>query len=148
MFYATLGGLTLAWQRVDYSARQLALSPTGMRVWKIATNVAYYLYRPAIKGPFGPQWTKKMQNVQSLSVTETSVWVVTGDARLWLFRSEEAEKPILVPCQLPIISVSATPNMVWILTGQSTVFALREPNRYERPQWTEASSFFLFQYLF
>ncbi|XP_069698641.1 tectonin beta-propeller repeat-containing protein 2 isoform X2 [Periplaneta americana] len=92
VYYSALNGLSLKWQKLDYKARQIAVSPNGTLVWKLHKSTAYALENPSTKGPFGRRWKQAVRNVQWISLADNMAWLIS-DGCVFVHKQLTAEYP-------------------------------------------------------
>jgi hypothetical protein len=118
-YYSALNDLSLKWQKVDYKAKQIAVSPNGTLVWKLHKCTAYGLECPSVKGPFGGRWIEVMRNVQWISVADTIAWFIS-DGCIYIHKQLSFEHPSstarLVHCNQHMARICCFQNSVIALT--------------------------------
>lgn len=119
VYYSTLSGLSLKWQKVDYKAKQVAISPNGSLVWKLHKCTAYGLECPSKKGPFGRRWKELEKNVQWISVADNIAWFISKGS-VYVHKQLSFEHPSsiarLVFCNEPVARICCFRNSVIVLT--------------------------------
>jgi hypothetical protein len=124
VYYSALSGLSLKWQRVDYKAKQVAISPNGNLVWKLHKCTAYYLENPSVKGPFGGRWKEVAGNVHWISLADNIAWFVS-DGFISVHKQLSSERPSstakLVHCDQPVTRICCFQNSVIALTATGEV---------------------------
>jgi hypothetical protein len=124
VYYSALNGLSLKWQRVDYKAKQVAISPNGTSVWKLHKCTAYCLETPSVKGPFGGRWKEVAGNVRWISVADNIAWFVS-DGYIYVHKQLISEPPSstvrLVHCDQPVTRICCFQNSVIALTSTGEV---------------------------
>ncbi|XP_063216137.1 tectonin beta-propeller repeat-containing protein 2 isoform X2 [Bacillus rossius redtenbacheri] len=83
VYYSSLDGLGLRWHRLDYQAKQVAVSQSSRIVWKLYRCVAYALLNPQEKGPFGDEWKEVRSGVHSIAVDEPVAWIVSTEGSVF-----------------------------------------------------------------
>jgi hypothetical protein len=124
VYYSALNGLSLKWQKVDYKAKQVAVSPNGTLVWKLHKCIAYGLENPSLKGPFGRRWKEAARNVQWISVTDNIAWFIS-DGCISVHKQLSSDRPTSmakpVHCDQPVARVCCFQNCVIALTCSGDV---------------------------
>jgi hypothetical protein len=119
VYYSALNGLSLNWQKVDYNAKQVAVSPNGTLVWKLHKCTAYALECASGKGPFGRRWKEVERNVQWISIADSIAWFIS-DGSIYVHKGLSFEHPSstarLVHCNQPVARISCFQNSVIALT--------------------------------
>ena len=119
VYYSALNGLSLKWQKVDYKAKQVAISQDGTLVWRLHKFTAYALENPSIKGPFGGRWKEVAGNVQWISVADKTAWFIS-DGCISVYQELSSEHPSsgakLVDCSQPVTRVCCFQDSVIVLT--------------------------------
>lgn len=124
VYYSALNGLSLRWQKVDYKAKQVAISPDGALVWKLHKCTAYALENPSIKGPFGVRWKEVAGHVQWISVADKTAWFLS-DGCISVHQELTSEHPSstakLVDCSQPVARISCFRDSMIVLTLKGEV---------------------------
>jgi len=124
VYYSALNGLSLKWQKVDYKAKQVAISQDGTLVWRLHKSTAYALENPSIKGPFGGSWKEVAGNVQWISVADKTAWFIS-DGGLFVHQeliSEHPSSTTKVDCSQPVTRVCCFQDSVIVLTNGEVLF--------------------------
>lgn len=125
VYYSALNGLSLKWQKVDYKAKQVAVSQDGTLVWRLHKSAAYALENPSIKGPFGESWKEVAGNVQWISVADKTAWFIS-DGGLFFHQELSSEHPsgmTKVDCSQPVTRVCCFQDSVIVLTTAEVLFS-------------------------
>jgi hypothetical protein len=124
VYYSALNGLSLKWKKVDYKAKQVAISPNGTLVWKLHKCTAYCLENPSVKGPFGRRWKEVARNVQWISLADNIAWFVS-DGYISVHRQLSSERlsstAWLVDCEQLVTRICCFQNSVIALTSTGEV---------------------------
>jgi hypothetical protein len=125
VYYSALNGLSLKWLKVDYKAKQVAISQNGALVWRLYKGTAYALENPSIKGPFGGGWQAVAENVQWISVADKAAWFIS-DGCISVHQELTSEHPLstakLVDFSQPVMRICCFQNSVIVLTVTGQVF--------------------------
>lgn len=125
IYYSALNGLSLKWQKVDYKAKQVAISQDGTLVWRLHKSTAYALENPSIKGPFGGSWKEVAGNVQWISVADKTAWFIS-DGGLFVHQelsSEHSSSATKENCSQPVTRVCCFQDSVIVLTTGEVLFS-------------------------
>jgi hypothetical protein len=125
VYYSALNGLSLKWQKVDYKAKQVAVSQDGTLVWRLHKSTAYALENPSIKGPFGERWKEVAGNVQWVSVGDTTAWFISNSG-FFVHQELSSECPSseakLVDCSQQVTRVCCFQDSVIVLNHDGQLF--------------------------
>ncbi|GAB6021574.1 Tectonin beta-propeller repeat containing 2, variant 3 [Chamberlinius hualienensis] len=120
VYYSLFEGLGLEWHKTEYPAKQISVSPSGKRVWRIHDHSAYALFEPSVRGPFGIRWMEVALDVQQISVHESCVWYVTCSGEVYCQTGLQLDQTFVavthVPCPSKVASISCNSSAVLALT--------------------------------
>ncbi|KAJ8289419.1 hypothetical protein GJAV_G00001090 [Gymnothorax javanicus] len=134
-------GSSLHWQRFEDNVQQVAVSPTGLLLWKVEqkTHKAFACGKVSIKGK--RHWYEAMSQTAFVALSEDSAWIIRTNGDLYLQTGLSAERPcaraVKLDCPCPLAQICARGGAVWALTEQRGVFYREGLSTYctEGEQW-------------
>uniref|UniRef100_S4RMZ4 Tectonin beta-propeller repeat containing 2 n=1 Tax=Petromyzon marinus TaxID=7757 RepID=S4RMZ4_PETMA len=121
----------LLWQKYEEGVRQVAVSPSGMLLWKVEhkSSKAFAASKATMRGK--RHWYEALTRVSHVALGDDSAWVVNVSGHLYVQTGLSGERPCARPVQVnnspPLLQVAARAGVVWGITSQpNTTLMCRE----------------------
>ncbi|XP_078262140.1 tectonin beta-propeller repeat-containing protein 2 isoform X2 [Rhinoraja longicauda] len=134
-------GTSLRWQKFEDGVQQVAVSPSGVLLWKIEqkSSKAYACGKVTMKGK--RHWYEALPNAAYVALSDDAAWIIQTSGELYLQTGLSADRPcaraVRVDCPCPLVQIVSRNNVVWALTEQHTVLYRKGISSFcpEGEQW-------------
>ncbi|XP_032882387.1 tectonin beta-propeller repeat-containing protein 2 isoform X2 [Amblyraja radiata] len=131
----------LRWQKFEDGVQQVAVSPSGVLLWKIEqkSSKAYACGKVTMKGK--RHWYEALPNAAYVALSDDAAWIIQTNGELYLQTGLSADRPcaraVRVDCPCPLMQIISRNNVVWALTEQRTVLYRKGISSFcpEGEQW-------------
>ncbi|XP_067847878.1 tectonin beta-propeller repeat-containing protein 2 [Heptranchias perlo] len=118
-------GTSLRWQKFEDGVQQVAVSPSGVLLWKIEqkSSKAFACGKVTMKGK--RHWYEALPHAAYVALSDDTAWIIQTNGELYLQTGLSADRPcaraVKVDCPYPLVQITSRNNVVWALTEQRTV---------------------------
>lgn len=121
VYYSCLGGSKgIVWRKVDDSANQISVSPSGHIVWRLHRGRGYAGTKITQRHPEGMKSVEAVRDVTYISVDDTCAWFIKSSGDVMMQRGLCKERPcfrsVTVDSKHRIQQVMARYGVVWAIT--------------------------------
>ncbi|KAG8514432.1 LOW QUALITY PROTEIN: Tectonin beta-propeller repeat-containing protein 2, partial [Galemys pyrenaicus] len=142
LFCSALPGAGLRWQKFEDGVQQVAVSPSGVLLWKIEqkSNRAFACGRVTVKGK--RHWYEALPQAVFVALSDDAAWVIRTSGDLYLQTGLSVDRPcaraVKVDCPYPLSQVAARGGVVWALTEQRALLFREGVSSFcpEGERWT------------
>uniref|UniRef100_UPI00398F2F32 tectonin beta-propeller repeat-containing protein 2 n=1 Tax=Pristiophorus japonicus TaxID=55135 RepID=UPI00398F2F32 len=135
-------GTSLRWQKFEDGVQQVAVSPSGVLLWKIEqkSSKAFACGKVTMKGK--RHWYEALPNAAYVALSDDTAWIIQTNGELYLQTGLSADRPcaraVKVDCPYPLVQITSRNNVVWALTEQRTILFRNGISSFcpEGEQWT------------
>ncbi|XP_078452755.1 tectonin beta-propeller repeat-containing protein 2 isoform X1 [Lampetra planeri] len=112
----------LLWQKYEEGVRHVAVSPSGMLLWKVEhkSGKAFAASKATMRGK--RHWYEALTHVSHVALGDDSAWVVNVSGHLSVQTGLSGERPCARPVPVnnspPLLQVAARAGVVWGITSQ------------------------------
>ncbi|XP_062903576.1 tectonin beta-propeller repeat-containing protein 2 isoform X1 [Mobula hypostoma] len=134
-------GTGLRWQKFEDGVQQVAVSPSGVLLWKIEQKSckAFACGKVTMKGK--RHWYEALPCAAYVALSDDSAWIIQTNGELYLQTGLSADRPcaraVKVDCLCPLVQIISKNNVVWALTEQRTILFRKGISSFcpEGEQW-------------
>ncbi|XP_060685235.1 tectonin beta-propeller repeat-containing protein 2 isoform X1 [Hemiscyllium ocellatum] len=124
LYCSPFHGTSLRWQKFEDGVQQVAVSPSGVLLWKIEqkSSKAFACGKVTMKGK--RHWYEALPNAAYVALSDDTAWIIQTNGELYLQTGLSADRPcaraVKVECPCPLVQITSRNNVVWALTEQRT----------------------------
>ncbi|XP_069772557.1 tectonin beta-propeller repeat-containing protein 2 [Narcine bancroftii] len=134
-------GSGLRWQKFEDGVQQVAVSPSGVLLWKIEqkSSKAFACGKVTMKGK--RHWYEALPHSAYVALSDDTAWIIQTNGDLYLQTGLSADRPcaraMKVDCPCPLVQIISKNNVVWALTEQQKVLFRKGISSFcpEGEQW-------------
>ncbi|XP_051878203.1 tectonin beta-propeller repeat-containing protein 2 isoform X2 [Pristis pectinata] len=134
-------GTSLRWQKFEDGVQQVAVSPSGVLLWKIEqkSSKAFACGKVTMKGK--RHWYEALPHAAYVALSDDTAWIIQTNGELYLQTGLSADRPcaraVKVDCPCPLVQIISKNNVVWALTEQRTILFRKGISSFcpEGEQW-------------
>ncbi|XP_067895062.1 tectonin beta-propeller repeat-containing protein 2 isoform X2 [Heterodontus francisci] len=125
LYCSPFHGTSLRWQKFEDGVQQVAVSPSGVLLWKIEqkSSKAFACGKVTMKGK--RHWYEALPNAAYVALSDDTAWIIQTNGELYLQTGLSADRPcaraVKVDCPEPLVQITTRNNVVWALTEQRTI---------------------------
>ncbi|CAH1791291.1 unnamed protein product [Owenia fusiformis] len=121
LHYSMLSNPGLKWRKVDAAAKQIAVSATGVIVWRLHKGSAYAGTKITVRNPAGMKWVEAAKDVKYIAVDDRSAWYIKNNGTVFMQQGLSKERPCYrahqVEAPAGLSQISCYNGIVLAITG-------------------------------
>ncbi|XP_060077875.1 tectonin beta-propeller repeat-containing protein 2-like [Ylistrum balloti] len=124
VYYSSLQGGRLKWQKIKDPGHQIAVSRSGFIVWRLYKNTVYAGTKITTRHPEGMKWVEAVRNVLFVAVDNNCAWYVKVSGEIMIQNGLSMDRPCFKSINVPgeeslrFRQVACQDRVVWGVTEE------------------------------